>query len=249
MQGDLANLIVGLDQERREKPTMGQSSQTNTRSSVSLVMISLNEEKAIEKVVRDIRGAVPDAEIVLVDSSTDRTADIAESLGCRVIRQVPPRGYGPALHEGLLAASGEIVVTMDCDDTYPAAAIGMLAELIDSGFDVVNASRMRRRQEGMPLANYAANRVFALLARIICGVTTSDVHSGMRAYRRTLLHSVEWNPQGMALPVELLIKPIQQGYKHKEVFIEYKERIGQTTLRPIEGTVWTIRRLWSLRRS
>lgn len=210
-------------------------------------MISLNEEEAIERVVGDIKAALPNAEIVLVDSSTDRTAEIAEHLGCRVIRQVPPRGYGPALHEGLLAAKENIVVTMDCDGTYPATAIGALAELIDSGFDIVNASRMERRQDGMPLANYAANRTFALLAGIICGVSTTDVHSGMRAYRRSLLHAIEWNPCGMALPVELWIKPIQHGYRHKEVFIEYRERIGQTTLRPVEGTLWTLRRLWSLR--
>ena len=66
-------------------------------ASISVAMISRNEEAAVGRVIADIQGAVPGAEIVLVDSSTDKTAEIAERAGARVIRQVPPRGYGPAM--------------------------------------------------------------------------------------------------------------------------------------------------------
>src|SRR5690349_1904342 len=64
---------------------------------LTVTMITMNEEKAIAKVIGDIRQHVPQAEILVVDSSKDRTAEIAEGLGARVIKQFPPKGYGPAM--------------------------------------------------------------------------------------------------------------------------------------------------------
>src|SRR5208337_2926867 len=86
---------------------------------ITVAMISRNEERAVAKVIRDVREAVPDAEIVIVDSSSDNTAQIAESLGARVILQLPPRGYGPAMDAALRSSEREVTVTLDCDDTYP----------------------------------------------------------------------------------------------------------------------------------
>src|SRR5438128_2691601 len=96
---------------------------------VSVVMISMNEEHAVAGVIADIRRAVPEGEVVLVDSSTDRTAEIAEGAGARVIKQVPPRGYGPAMEAALRAARNDVVVTLDCDGTYPAEVIPELVRL------------------------------------------------------------------------------------------------------------------------
>jgi glycosyltransferase involved in cell wall biosynthesis len=84
-----------------------------TRVKVSVSMLTMNEEGAIAKVVADLRAVVPEAEILIVDSSSDRTPEIAASLGCRVVRQFPPRGYGPAMDHALRDASGDIVVTLD----------------------------------------------------------------------------------------------------------------------------------------
>jgi len=86
---------------------------------LTVSVITMNEEGAIAKVVGDIRGVAPDAEILVVDSSKDRTPEIAASLGCRVLRQFPPQGYGPAMDRAVREAAGEIVITLDCDDTYP----------------------------------------------------------------------------------------------------------------------------------
>src|SRR5712691_2102665 len=112
---------------------------------VTVSMITLNEERAVAKVVEGIRRVVPDAEIFLVDSSRDRTAEIAESLGCRVHKQFPPEGYGPAMDKAVREARGEIVITLDCDDTYPVEVIPRLVGMIDEGWDLVNASRLQTR--------------------------------------------------------------------------------------------------------
>src|SRR5215475_15068346 len=106
---------------------------------LTVSMITLNEERAIAKVVDDIRRVVPDAEILVVDSSQDRTAEIAEARGCRVIKQFPPKGYGPAMDRAVREASGDVVVTLDCDDTYPVEVIPQIAGMVASGeWDLVN---------------------------------------------------------------------------------------------------------------
>ena len=215
---------------------------------VTVSMITLNEEAAVAKVVGDIRRVVPGAEIFVVDSSRDRTAEVAESLGCRVFKQFPPKGYGPAMDRAVRDARGDIVITLDCDDTYPVDAIPKLVALIDEGWDLVNATRLAKRPKAMPLANYVANRVFAWTARLLHGIRTTDVHSGMRAYRKSMIDAVSWDPSGPALPVDMLILPYRRGFRVTEVPIEYRERIGTTTLQRFKSTAWTFKRLWKARR-
>jgi len=216
---------------------------------ISVAMISMNEEKAVAAVIADIRSGLEgrDHEIVIVDSSRDATPEIAERLGARVIRQVPPQGYGRAMARVLKESRGEVVVTMDCDGTYPAGRIVSIADLVLNGeCDLVNASRLERRPVAMPWANYFANWLFALTARIFVGIKSTDLHSGMRAYSRKLIENVEVDPNGPALPVDLLLKPALMGFTIREVFIPYGERIGETTLHRWTSTLWTFRRIFRL---
>jgi len=215
---------------------------------LTVSMITMNEERAVAKVVADIRRVAPDAEIFVVDSSRDRTAEIAQELGCRVFKQFPPKGYGPAMDRAVRDAAGDVVITLDCDDTYPVEAIPTLLSLIEGGFDLVNTTRTYRRPEAMPFANFLANRLFALGARMLHGLKTTDVHSGMRAYRKTMLEQVQWDANGPALPVDMYVIPFRMGFRTTEVPIKYRERIGETTLQRWRSAVWTFRRLWRARR-
>jgi glycosyltransferase involved in cell wall biosynthesis len=219
-----------------------------SRDTLTVAMITRNEEKAIGKVIADIRRVVPEAEILVVDSSTDRTAEIAGELGAKVIKQFPPQGYGPAMDTALRSGSGQVVVTLDCDDTYPAERIPDLARLVlDDGYDVVDGSRLKSKPPAMPWLNYFANYGFALMASVLFGNRLTDLHSGMRAYRKSLIDSLHYQPRGAALPVELLLRPLKMGKRLKVVFIEYRERIGQTTMRPLESAWWTLRRIVNVR--
>src|SRR5580700_8312849 len=140
------------------------------RDTLTVAMITRNEEKAIGKVLADIRRIVPDADVLVVDSSTDRTAEIAADLGARVIKQFPPQGYGPAMDTALRSGLGQVVVTLDCDDTYPADRIPDLARLVlDDGYDVVDGSRLQHKPQAMPWLNYVANFGFALIASVLYG--------------------------------------------------------------------------------
>lgn len=215
---------------------------------LTVSMITMNEEGAIAKVVADIQRVAPDAEILVVDSSKDRTPEIAESMGCRVVRQFPPKGYGPAMDRALREASGEVVLTLDCDDTYPVEAIPEFMRHMEAGYDLVDGSRVRKRPKAMPFANFIANRIFAFTARVLCGIRTTDLHSGMRAYRAEMLKQIEWDPQGPALPVELLLRPYKMGFKVLEIPIDYRERIGTTTLHRWTSTLWTFKRIFRMAR-
>jgi glycosyltransferase involved in cell wall biosynthesis len=215
---------------------------------ISVVMITMNEEPAVGKVIGDIKAHAPDAEILIVDSSRDRTPEIARSLGARVIRQFPPQGYGNAMALALGSAQGEVIVTLDCDNTYPAVMIPVLADtILKEGYDLVDGSRLKRKPKTMPMANFLANRFFALLASVLFLRRITDLHSGMRAYRSSMIRTLRFDPKGAALPVELLLRIIRSDFKVKFVFIDYRDRIGRSTLRPLSSAVWTLRRILRVR--
>lgn len=227
----------------------GQIARTPLGGRVTVAMITMNEEKAVGKVIADVRRAAPEAEILVVDSSRDRTAEIARSLGARVIEQLPPRGYGAAMDRALRSSAGDVVVTLDCDDTYPVEFILPMARLVlEEGYDVVDGSRLG---DGKPAAmawpNFLANWGFAAIASVLFGRRLTDLHSGMRAYRKTVIDTLRCDPSGMAQPVELLLRPLREGRKLKIVKIPYRTRIGESTLHPLRGAWWTWKRIWRSR--
>jgi glycosyltransferase involved in cell wall biosynthesis len=219
-----------------------------TWKDLTVAMITRNEEKAIGKVIADIQRTVPGAEVLVVDSSTDATAETAERLGARVIRQFPPQGYGPAMDAALRSGRGKVVVTLDCDDTYPCDQIPHLARLVlEEGYDLIDGSRLKSKPQAMPWINYLANIGFAAIASILFFRRVSDLHSGMRAYRKSMIDELKYRAKGAALPVELLLRPIKMGKRVKVVFIDYRERIGQSTMSPLESAWWTMKRILRVR--
>jgi glycosyltransferase involved in cell wall biosynthesis len=216
---------------------------------ITVAMITLNEEKAVGKVIEEIKQAVAgrDVEILLIDSSRDATPEIAQSKGARVVRQFPPEGYGRAMGRALSEARGKVVVTLDCDDTYPTSEILAFADRVLSGkCDLVDGSRLQTKPQSMPWSNFLANRAFAVTAWMVLGIRASDLHSGMRAYSQVMLKAVEFDPNGPALPVELLLKPALLGYRVEQVYIPYNDRIGDSTLQKWSSTVWTFKRIFRL---
>ena len=217
---------------------------------ISIVMITMNEEKAVGKVIGDIRKLLPAAEIVIVDSSRDATPEIAAALGATVIRQFPPQGYGRAMDLALRSYTRPVAVTMDCDDTYPVDFIEPMARMVlDQGYDLVDGSRLERRPPAMPWINYLANWGFALIASALFARRLTDLHSGMRAYGYGLIAQLGCDATGPALPVDLILRTLRKGYKVKSIFIPYRERIGQSTMQPMRSAYWTAKRILGARLS
>jgi glycosyltransferase involved in cell wall biosynthesis len=207
-----------------------------TFSDVNVVMGTYNEEAAIATVLRDI-AAVTDgnAHVICVDGSTDRTPEIAREHGATVIEQ-EPQGYGVAVREALSAADRPVIVTTDCDDTYPMGQLPAFLAGINAGYDVVSGDRLYHGADAMPDLNRYGNVAFALLASLLMGTRVHDTTTGMRAYRREVVEGIEWT-ENTGLSAELLIRPLMRGYRVQELPIEYRERAGSSKLDPLAGGV------------
>jgi len=205
-----------------------------TFDDLAVVMGTYNEEDAIVTVLEDIEDVTDGrAEVVCVDGSSDRTPEIAREHGATVIEQ-EPRGYGVAVRAAVLAPERPVVVTTDCDDTYPMERLPDFLEEINDGADVVSGDRLYYGADEMPGLNKLGNELFALLASVAMGERVHDTTTGMRAYRRDLLHKIRWT-ENTGLSAELLMRPLMRGYDVRERPIEYDERKGETKLDPFEG--------------
>ena len=215
--------------------------------SLTVGMLTMDEEESVARMIGEIRTVAPDADILCVDSSTrDRTPQIAQQLGATVLRQVPPRGHGPAMELLMYSAAqrSELLIYLDCDFTYPPSYIPIIRRIVETeGADVVNCARTRRKPQAMPWPNFLANRGFAAMAHAMHGVPTCDVHSGMRAYRCSMIRAFDFDGEGDAIPIDTLLYPAKCGYQVVELPISYDERVGVSKLRKIAGSVWTMIRL------
>lgn len=205
-----------------------------TFDDVSVVMGTYNEEAAIGTVLDDIdRVTDGRAEVVCVDGSDDRTPEIARVHGVRVIDQ-EPRGYGYAVRKALTSASRPVVVTTDCDDTYPLDALPRFLELVNEGYDIVSGDRLYHGADAMPAFNRLGNHAFAALASALMGERVHDTTTGMRAYREEVIRNIRWT-ENTGLSAELLIRPLMREYDVREEPISYAERAGETKLDPLAG--------------
>jgi len=225
----------------RKKPRAG-------RLSLTVGMLTMDEEPSVARMIDEIRKYAPDAQILCVDSSLkDQTPVIAERMGARVLRQLPPRGHGPAMELLMYEAAkqSDALIYLDCDFTYPPPVIVDILRILESGVDVVNAARVRTRPAAMPLPNYLANKTFVLLAQLLNGMPVADLHSGMRGYRSSVIRAFSFDGEGDALPIDTVLWPARSGYHVVEIPIDYQERVGASKLRKVSGTVWTFIRLAS----
>src|SRR5439155_8649912 len=99
---------------------LAQASGMYKSNTITVIIPCLNEEQGIERVLRRMPDFV-DQVIVVDNDSTDRTSDVARSLGAEVIRE-PVRGYGRSYKKGFSNARGDVIVTLDGGHSYPPDA-------------------------------------------------------------------------------------------------------------------------------
>uniref|UniRef100_A0A7C3M9S4 Glycosyltransferase n=1 Tax=Archaeoglobus fulgidus TaxID=2234 RepID=A0A7C3M9S4_ARCFL len=201
---------------------------------VSVILPTKNEEKAIGAILNDCRKALEgfDYEIIVVDNSSDRTPEIAEEFGAKVIRNV--EGYGRAYIEGLKVAEGDLVVMLDADGSYDPMEIPKLIEpIISKKADFVIGSRFlgEIRKGAMNPVHRLGNMLLTKMTNFLFKTTFTDVHSGMRAARKESIDSLRLSCEGMELATEMLAKAWIKGFKIVEVPITYHPRKGDSKLR------------------
>jgi glycosyltransferase involved in cell wall biosynthesis len=197
---------------------------------LSVVIPCYNEEDGVREVMGRMPGVVD--EVVVVDNNcTDRTAEVATSLGARVVPARTP-GYGAAYKVGLAAATGDVIVTMDGDGTYPPEAIERLVdELENRQWDFLSACRFPLADpRAMSPTNRFGNWVLTVTAMVLFFQPIRDSQSGMWVFRRTLLPKLRLRSDGMPLSQEIKLEAILRGGRFGEAHIPYGARIGEVKL-------------------
>jgi len=198
--------------------------------SISVVIPCYNEEDGI----REVLGRMPKAvdEVVVVDNNcTDRTAEVARSLGARVVAEKTP-GYGAAYKAGLKAATKDVIVTLDGDGTYPPEEIPRLVdEMVERGWDFLSASRFPLvDQKAMHLSNRLGNLALTLAAAVLFFKPIKDSQSGMWVFRRSGLDRMKLTSDGMPFSEEIKLEALLRGLRFGEGHIPYGARIGEVKL-------------------
>jgi glycosyltransferase involved in cell wall biosynthesis len=199
---------------------------------VCVVIPCHNEEGGVRDVIQRIPKEVD--EIVVVDNNcTDRTAEVARSLGARVVPEKIP-GYGAAYKAGFAAASGDVVATLDGDSTYPPEQIPVLVErLVRDRLDFISASRFPLTDpKAMPASNRFGNWVLTVAAAVLFFQPLRDSQSGMWVFRRSILPKLRLTSNGMAFSEELKLEVLlHRDLRFAEAHIPYAMRIGDVKLR------------------
>jgi glycosyltransferase involved in cell wall biosynthesis len=198
---------------------------------ISVVIPCYNEEEGVRYVIERLPDYVD--EVVVVDNnSTDRTAEVATSLGARVVHE-KRKGYGAAYKAGLPAVTGDVTVTLDGDGTYPSEQIAELVDyLVDRELDFVSASRFPlQNPQAMNFSNKVGNTVLTVAMAVLYARVVRDSQSGMWVFRSASYPKLRVNSDGMAFSEEIKIEAIRNGeVRFGEYPINYHPRVGEVKL-------------------
>src|SRR6267143_2770139 len=200
---------------------------------ITVVIPCLNEKEGIGRVLRELPSFVD--EVVVVDNgSTDGTATVARELGAQVVTELH-RGYGRAYKSGFSCATGDIMVTLDGDHSYPVDALSYLLEaFLHSGVGLLSASRLPLLDNSaMSSKHKMGNRILSFAMSVLFFRWVHDSQSGMWVFRKDALNRMKLTSDGMAFSEEIKIEAIKnKDIGFREIFISYSQRVGEKKLRP-----------------
>lgn len=158
---------------------------------LTILIPALNEERTIEIVIKKAKKWLEknnvDGEILIANNgSTDKTKEISEKLGTRVI-DIKKRGYGSALINGISKAEGKYIIFGDADDSYNFLEIDGIFNKLIEGFDIVIGNRFKGKMEkgSMKLSHkYIGTPLFSYIIRKRFKVNIGDVNCGLRGIKK-----------------------------------------------------------------
>jgi glycosyltransferase involved in cell wall biosynthesis len=206
---------------------------------IDVVLPCLNEAGALPWLLsRMPSGYRP---IVADNGSTDSSALIAASHGATVV-SVPERGFGAAVHAGLLAATSDIVCVMDADGSFDPADLEIVAAPVRGGAaDLMLGRRASAERGAWPAHARFANTVLAAELRRRAGVTLRDL-GPMRAARRADLLALGLRDRRFGYPLEMVLRAAAAGWRIAEAPVPYYPRTGRSKVTgTVRGTIRTVR--------
>jgi glycosyltransferase involved in cell wall biosynthesis len=212
---------------------------------VSIVIPCYNEAGGVTDSLNEVCKALKkrdDVEIITVnDGSADKTPAILDKYASkkpsvRVIHNESNIGYGASLKRGIREAEGDVIVITDSDGTYPASSIPKLLEELKE-YDMAVGARIGPNVE-VPLVRRPAKWVLLCYARWMARADIKDLNSGLRAFRKKdALHFSPLLPEGFSFTSTITLAMHVNGMRVAYLPINYRKRIGQSSIRPIRDTL------------
>jgi dolichol-phosphate mannosyltransferase len=223
----------------------------NTLKSVSVIIPTLNEEQGIGLTIKEIIENI-DAEIINIDAnSTDKTSEIAASLGAKIIKQ-KENGKGAAIAQALnhLNQNTKYVVLIDGDYTYPATYIPQMIKILEKNTSVEMVTGKRFNNKGGLFSYFKkhaanpytfGNLILAFTHRLLNGVSMEDPLTGLRVLRCD--HIKNFRPKSKSFDIEAEINNYirRRGGKIVEFPIKYRLRLGEKKLKMRHGLIIFLR--------
>jgi glycosyltransferase involved in cell wall biosynthesis len=205
--------------------------------SLSIILPAKNESAGLQRVLPALRGAFPEAEIIVVDDgSTDDTAAVSAQWATTVLSSPYSMGNGAAIKRGARIARGDVLVFMDADGQHDGTLIRRLLDRLADGYDMVVGARDRSGQAnvGRSFANGLYNRI----ASWMTGFRILDLTSGFRAVRadkfREFLHLL---PNGFSYPTTITMAFFRSAYAVAYEPIPVAKRVGTSHIKPLRDGV------------
>jgi glycosyltransferase involved in cell wall biosynthesis len=218
---------------------------------ISIVIPTLNEQLTITDFVRWCHEGLEDAgicgEILIADSSTDATPELALAAGARVLR-VPGRGIGGAYREGILCARGQYVLMGDADCTYDFREIKPFVERLREGYEFVMGSRWTgsiERGAMPPLHRYFGTPLMTWILNRLYSTHFSDIHCGIRGVTREGLIEMDFESDSWDYSAEMIAKAARMRMRTAEVPVPLlKDREGRVSVHKRVGWFSPWRAAW-----
>ena len=211
--------------------------------STQVIIPALNEEEGIGLTIAELKDTLACSRVLVVDGrSTDRTVEVAKSMGAEVISQ-DGLGKGDAMAKAFAAADLKVdyVVLTDADYTYPAGYIPAMMQILEANpaVGMVCGNRFSGYQERKARfdAYYVGNRFIASVHNLLNGVQLIDPLSGLRVVRSQILKNWKVKSKGFDIEVELNHHVERLGFRIAEVPIQYRSRLGEKKLGVRDGWV------------
>ncbi len=196
---------------------------------LSIMIPCFNEEGAIADVIsQTLQTKFPcETEVIVVDDgSTDGSRAVIDGYHkVTIITHTANKGKGAAIKTGIHNASGDLFAIQDADMEYPPQFLPKLIDPILCGkADVVIGSRFLGKIEGMSWSHTFANKLLSRIASLLTGQAITDVMTGHKAFRTSLLKNMPLQSHQFEVEVELIMRAAKAGARITEIPIDYAHR-------------------------
>jgi glycosyltransferase involved in cell wall biosynthesis len=211
----------------------------------SIVIPAYNEEETIAEAVQACQRELPKTDqpyeiLVVDDGSLDKTADIAEAAGARVIRHLNNLGYGRSLKDGIRAATYDTIVITDADGTYPIDQIPSLVQAYREGFNMVVGARQGKNYSES-IKKGALRFILKRLVEFTAGRKIPDINSGLRIFsRREAVPYFNYLGDAFSFTTSITLAYMMNKKFMKYIPINYEKRTGKTKVHLFRDSLRTL---------